>query len=60
MVLDRDSIIVHKKVIDRCIVCGTTEYLTAVGTKIMCYGCEHKIFYADNDMELMYLMYGYE
>lgn len=60
MVLDRDSIIIHKKVIDCCFVCGTTKYLTAAGTKIMCYGCEHEMFYADRDMELMYLMYGYE
>ena len=43
-----------------CLVCGTKEHLTSVGGKIFCYGCEHEIFYAHHDMELMTIMYGYE
>lgn len=43
-----------------CLVCGTKEHLTSIGGEILCYGCEHKIFYADRDMELMTIMYGNE
>jgi hypothetical protein len=60
MALNRDSIIMHKEVTEYCFVCDTTEHLTTVGSKLMCYGCEHELFYAEKDMELMTIMYGYE
>lgn len=50
----------HKEVTEYCFVCDTTEHLTTVGTKLMCYGCEHELFYAEKDMELMTIMYGSE
>lgn len=45
---------------EECEICGTKEHLTSRGSKIICYGCEHEIFYADRDYELMTVLYGDE
>lgn len=45
---------------EECEICGVKEHLTSRGTKIICFGCEHEIFYADRDYELMTVLYGDE
>ncbi len=34
----------------QCFLCDTTEHLTMVGDKCMCYGCEHEMFYKYEEM----------
>ena len=42
---------------EECEICATKEHLTSRGQSICC-GCEHEIFYADRDYELMTVLYG--
>lgn len=44
----------------KCELCNekNQDYLVIRGGKILCYGCEHEIFYADQDKALMETLYG--
>lgn len=44
----------------KCELCDESnqDFLVMRGNKTICYGCEHEIFYADRDKELMETLYA--